>query len=284
MLPALAALAFLASAPLDEAKGHLKAGRIDDVFFALDGKTLPDGEKAEAARVLADAGKRALGNKDAVMALQLAKMAIKLSPEQVSGLEVASRASRALEQFSDAEAQADAWLKAEPASTEAAIWRAELSCDAGDWSEALALLDTVKTKSTATARAKELRARAEKELASRQTGLSGLRQLERDLARAQAEYRGSAQAQLASAPARSNDIVLYGTAWCGYCKKARAYLKKKGVSFADKDVEKDPGAAQELGEKAARAGKNISGVPVIDVKGTLIQGFDQVQLEKLLQS
>jgi glutaredoxin len=280
ILPALAALALAASPPLEEAKGHLKAGRVDEVFFALDGKALPDGEKAEAARVLAEAGRKALASKDAVMSLQLAKMATKLSPELAAALEVASRASRALEQFSDAEAIANAWLKAEPASAEAATWRAELACDAGDWSAALALLDGAKGKGPP--KAKELRARAEKELASRQTGLSGLRQLERDLAKAQSEYRTADRVAVAAAPARTNDIILYGTAWCGYCKKAREYFKKKGVAFTDKDVENDDAARRELGEKAARAGKTISGVPVIDLRGTLIQGFDLPRIEKLL--
>ena len=282
MLVTLAAL-LLASAPLDEAKGHLKAGKVDEVFFALDGKTLPDGEKPEASRVLADAGKKALSAKDGVMALSLGKMAIKLDKTNVLALEVSSRASRELEQFTDAENFADAWLKAEPASTEAAVWRAELSIDAGDWSGALALLDTVKTKSTATAKAKQLRDRAEKELASRQSGLSGLRQLERDLAKAQTEYQASGRTVTASAtPSRSGGIVLYGTTWCGYCKKARDYFKKKGVQFVDKDVEKDEGAAKELADKAARTGARVSGVPVIDVRGTLVMGFDVQRIEKLL--
>lgn len=281
MLLAFAALV-LAASPLEEAKGHLKAGRVDEVFFALDGKALTDAEKPEAAKVLADAGKRALANKDAVMSLQLAKMAAKLKPDLAPALEVGSRASRALEQFSDAEGLADQWLKAEPDSADAAVWRAELAIDAGDWSHALALLDGVKGKPPAQARA--LRSRAEKELAARQTGLSGLRQLERDLAKAQAEHaagRADRPVEMAAA-APSDQVVLYGTSWCGYCKKARAYFQAKGVRFLDKDVEKDPAAAKELADKAARAGARVTGVPVIDVKGTLVQGFDQQRLEKLL--
>lgn len=284
MLATVAAL-ILASAPLDEARGHLKAGKVDEVFFALDGKTLPEGEKPEASKVLSEAGRKALTSKDAVMALQLGKMAIKLDKTNVSALEVSSRASRSLDQYTDAETFADQWLKAEPASTEAAVWRAELHIDAGDWSQALALLDTVKTKSTATAKAKQLRDRAEKELASRQTGLSGLRALERDLARAQAEHRsmgGDTAVASAAAVPKNNGVILYGTSWCGFCKKAKEYFKKKGVAFIEKDVEKDEGAARELADKAAAAGAKVTGVPVIDVRGTLVQGFDQPRLERLL--
>jgi glutaredoxin len=282
MLLTVAAL-LLASAPLDEAKGHLKAGKVDEVFFALDGKTLPDGEKPEASKVLADAGKKALANKDAVMALQLGKMASKLDKTNLAALELSSRASRALEQFTDAETFADQWLKPDPANAEAAVWRAELHIDAGDWSQALKLLDTVKAKGPASGKAKQLRDRAEKELASRQTGLSGLRALERDLARAQAEHRSlGGDTAVASAAPKNEGVILYGTSWCGFCKKAKEYFRKKGVAFTEKDVEKDAGAAKELADKAAAGGVRVTGVPVIDVRGTLVQGFDQSRLERLL--
>jgi glutaredoxin len=270
----------LAATPLDEAKDHLKAGRVDEVFFALDGKKLSDAEKPEAAKVLADAAKKSLEKNDGVMALQLAKMAGKLDPKNVGALEQGSRASRSLEQFQDAETMADAWLKAEPQSADAAVWRAELHLDAGEWTQALALLDPAKNKSP---KAKELRTRAEKELASRQTAISGLRQLERELAKAQSEYKpGDRDLTLASAGGGSGGVVLYGTSWCGYCKKAEAWLKKKGIPFQKKDVEKDQDAARELAAKATRAGARVSGVPVIDVKGTLVQGFDERRLEQLL--
>jgi glutaredoxin len=77
-------------------------------------------------------------------------------------------------------------------------------------------------------------------------------------------------------------IILYGTAWCGACAKARAYLRQRGIAFDDKDIERDPAAAAELARKAARAGISPERVPVLDVRGTLLQGFDQRRLEALL--
>ncbi|HEY3356706.1 MAG TPA: glutaredoxin domain-containing protein [Polyangia bacterium] len=77
-------------------------------------------------------------------------------------------------------------------------------------------------------------------------------------------------------------IILYGTRWCGACAKARAYFKQRGIAFDDRDVEQDPAAAAELAAKATRAGVSPDRVPVLDVRGTLLQGFDQGRLEALL--
>ena len=83
--------------------------------------------------------------------------------------------------------------------------------------------------------------------------------------------------------ARNRDrIILYGTQWCPSCAKARAYLNGRGIAFEDKDPERDPAAAAELHAKAKRAGIQPDRVPIIDVRGTLLQGFDPKRLEALL--
>lgn len=40
-------------------------------------------------------------------------------------------------------------------------------------------------------------------------------------------------------------VIMYSTVWCGYCKQAKAYFRKKGIAFAEKDIEKSPRAKQE---------------------------------------
>ena len=80
----------------------------------------------------------------------------------------------------------------------------------------------------------------------------------------------------------TGQVVLYSTAWCGACKTAREYLSDRGIPYVDKDIEKDQAAAQELLAKAKAAGVSASGVPVIDVGGTLVQGFDRSRIEALL--
>jgi glutaredoxin len=77
-------------------------------------------------------------------------------------------------------------------------------------------------------------------------------------------------------------VTIYGTSWCGACRAARQYLTSRGVPFADKDVERDPAAARELGEKAAKMGIPTDRVPVIDVRGRLLQGFDRARIDALL--
>jgi glutaredoxin len=82
--------------------------------------------------------------------------------------------------------------------------------------------------------------------------------------------------------AKHDEVIVYKTAWCGVCKKVESYLKKKGVPYTAKDIEKDRAAASELQAKAAEQKVRTGSVPVIDVKGTLIVGFDRARLEKLL--
>lgn len=82
--------------------------------------------------------------------------------------------------------------------------------------------------------------------------------------------------------AKVEGVIVYKTAWCGVCKKLEAYLKRKGVDYEAKDIEKDRAAAAELQAKAQTQGVRTGSVPVIDVGGQLIVGFDRARLEKLL--
>ena len=77
-------------------------------------------------------------------------------------------------------------------------------------------------------------------------------------------------------------VTVYGTSWCGACRQARAYFAERKIPFADKDIEKDPAAARELGERAAKMGIPTDRVPVLDVKGRLLLGFDRARVEALL--
>lgn len=70
-------------------------------------------------------------------------------------------------------------------------------------------------------------------------------------------------------------VILYGTSWCGYCKKARAYLRGRNIAFTDLDVETDAGARAQF---AALGG---GGVPVILVGDTRINGFNPPAFESI---
>jgi glutaredoxin len=77
-------------------------------------------------------------------------------------------------------------------------------------------------------------------------------------------------------------VTLYGTSWCGACRAARKYFTERKIPFADKDIERDADAARELGAKAAKMGIPTDRVPVIDVRGRLLLGFDKARIEMLL--
>jgi len=77
-------------------------------------------------------------------------------------------------------------------------------------------------------------------------------------------------------------VTIYGTSWCGACRAARQYFAGRKIPFADKDVEHDADAARELAAKAAKLGVPTDRVPVIDVRGRLLLGFDKARIEMLL--
>lgn len=77
-------------------------------------------------------------------------------------------------------------------------------------------------------------------------------------------------------------VILYATSWCPACRAARSWLRDHNIPFLEKDIEKDPTAAAELMTKATKSGISPSGVPVLDVRGTLIEGFDPDRVKALL--
>jgi glutaredoxin len=82
--------------------------------------------------------------------------------------------------------------------------------------------------------------------------------------------------------ANTGEVIVYKTQWCGVCKKLESYLDRKGVRYVAKDIEHDPAAAAELQAKGRDKGIKTGSVPVIDVRGELLVGFDRARLEKLL--
>ena len=77
-------------------------------------------------------------------------------------------------------------------------------------------------------------------------------------------------------------VILYGTPWCGACKAAKQYLAARHIPYAYKDIEGDPAAARELQAKAAKMGIPTDRVPILDVRGRLLLGFDRARLDAML--
>lgn len=74
-------------------------------------------------------------------------------------------------------------------------------------------------------------------------------------------------------------IIIYSTTWCGYCKMVRKYLTDKGCTFEDKDIEASPEARDELLQKI---GGQFQGVPVTDIYGQLVLGFNRPAIDAAL--
>ena len=77
-------------------------------------------------------------------------------------------------------------------------------------------------------------------------------------------------------------VTMYSAAWCGVCTKARKFMTTQGIPFGEKDIDKDRGAKDELAKKARAAGIRAGGVPVFDIAGKMISGFDPNRILALL--
>ncbi|MBU1007263.1 MAG: glutaredoxin family protein [Candidatus Omnitrophica bacterium] len=76
----------------------------------------------------------------------------------------------------------------------------------------------------------------------------------------------------------SKTVKLYSTSTCSYCHRAKDFLKQNNVQFEDVDVGIDPAASKEMMDKSGQMG-----VPVIDIDGTIIVGFDKEAISKALE-
>ncbi len=72
-------------------------------------------------------------------------------------------------------------------------------------------------------------------------------------------------------------VILFTTPTCTFCKKAKRYLRERGVPFKAVDVSRDPAAARDM---VRRSGQQ--GVPVIDIGGKIVVGFDRPKIDRLL--
>jgi glutaredoxin len=86
----------------------------------------------------------------------------------------------------------------------------------------------------------------------------------------------------ATKPATRALVVIYGAEWCGACHDAARYLRKKGIAYVEKDVEKDPSAAREMQEKLAQRGLHAGSIPVLDVRGKVMVGFNPAEVDAAL--
>ena len=105
-----------------------------------------------------------------------------------------------------------------------------------------------------------------------------LAKIEPQLARAWAAKAVAAAQAMPPAPRPESDVIMYCTSWCPGCKRARVWLKEKGIPFVEIDITKDRAAA---GRVRGYANGNET-TPCFDIKGTIILNFDLPKVEKAL--
>jgi glutaredoxin len=95
--------------------------------------------------------------------------------------------------------------------------------------------------------------------------------------RYQAELRKSMQGRLADATKVDSvgKTVLFGASWCGYCKKAKAYLNAKGVKYSEYDIDSAEGA------KAYALAGGSGGVPLLLADGRSLRGFSEASYDAI---
>ncbi|MFN7990688.1 MAG: glutaredoxin domain-containing protein [Candidatus Micrarchaeia archaeon] len=72
-------------------------------------------------------------------------------------------------------------------------------------------------------------------------------------------------------------VIVYMAEWCPWCHRAMDFLKENKIDFEARDVEQGQNA-QESMKKSGQAG-----IPVIDIDGEIIVGFDAKKLKEILK-
>jgi len=72
-------------------------------------------------------------------------------------------------------------------------------------------------------------------------------------------------------------VIVFSTPTCTYCNMAKSYFREKGIKFTDIDVSRDQSAARDMVRRSGQMG-----VPVIDIGGKIVVGFNRPQVNTLL--
>lgn len=72
-------------------------------------------------------------------------------------------------------------------------------------------------------------------------------------------------------------VIIFTTPTCSYCNLAKQYFRRNKIRFRDVDISKDQAAARDVVRRSGQMG-----VPVIDIGGKIIVGFDKPKVNQLL--
>ena len=87
----------------------------------------------------------------------------------------------------------------------------------------------------------------------------------------------------AAVPSSGVTAIIYGAHWCQPCHQAAAYLRQRGVTVVEHDIEKQPRARAEMQRKLQAIGRAGGSIPVIDVAGQILVGYSRGSLDAAIR-
>ena len=72
-------------------------------------------------------------------------------------------------------------------------------------------------------------------------------------------------------------VIVFSTPTCSFYNAAKKYFREKGVKYTDIDVSRDQAAARDMVRRSGQMG-----VPVIDIGGRIVVGFNRPQIDQML--
>ena len=76
---------------------------------------------------------------------------------------------------------------------------------------------------------------------------------------------------------RYMSVIMYSTPTCTYCRLAKDYFRKNKIAFTEYNVASDSAKAEEMTRKSGQMG-----VPVLDINGRILVGFNKDQIERAI--
>jgi len=74
-------------------------------------------------------------------------------------------------------------------------------------------------------------------------------------------------------------VVVYTTAWCGVCKRAKAWMESQGIAYEERNIERSHEDAQKMHAINPR-----NSIPTFDVEGEVMIGFSEERLGAMMQA
>ena len=81
-------------------------------------------------------------------------------------------------------------------------------------------------------------------------------------------------------PDSASKVIIYSAPWCAFCKTEKQYLEHLGVEYTERDIESSQEIMDELLQKV---GGEASSVPVTDIDGVIVRGFDRAKIDATLR-